>query len=303
MRGATCRAHRRERPCNNFNPRSSCEERPLHHRHLPGHHDFNPRSSCEERPVPTRPTLPNTSNFNPRSSCEERLPAFAPLNLAPAISIHAPHARSDVFVIVKRHRGTFQSTLLMRGATFFPAIVVAVYEFQSTLLMRGATMSACVSRIPCGVFQSTLLMRGATHDKSATSNRYQISIHAPHARSDNDNVTDYHYALIISIHAPHARSDGGRAHDAQSTTDFNPRSSCEERLNAQLRVVEVIQISIHAPHARSDHLFTKVVGDDFLFQSTLLMRGATGCVRPRSSRCDFNPRSSCEERLYRHQAG
>ena len=59
-----------------------------------------------------------------------------------AISIHAPHARSD------GHGGaqfgkvmTFQSTLLMRGATIFWQREAAMDElFQSTLLMRGATV-------------------------------------------------------------------------------------------------------------------------------------------------------------------
>ncbi len=56
--------------------------------------DFNPRSSCEERPFSTMlsPSLPN---FNPRSSCEERRGILRFLQTDYAISIHAPHARSD----------------------------------------------------------------------------------------------------------------------------------------------------------------------------------------------------------------
>ena len=56
--------------------------------------------------------------------------------------------------------------------------------------------------------------------------------------------------------------------------DFNPRSSCEERLE-----------------------YVDYMDKKALFQSTLLMRGATGrsgaSHRPDA---DFNPRSSCEER-------
>ena len=56
-------------------------------------------------------------------------------------------------------------------------------------------------------------------------------------------------------------------------------------------------ISIHAPHARSDHSFTSFHVMLSVFQSTLLMRGATILFRPsRPSFCHFNPRSSCEER-------
>ena len=37
-------------------------------------------------------------NFNPRSSCEER-PLASQFTLAPGISIHAPHARSDLVTL------------------------------------------------------------------------------------------------------------------------------------------------------------------------------------------------------------
>ena len=78
--------------------------------------DFNPRSSCEERPAEAadiagtmkfQSTLlmrgatygyggdESVEDFNPRSSCEERLASLLPL----------PHPHP------------FQSTLLMRGAT------------------------------------------------------------------------------------------------------------------------------------------------------------------------------------------
>ena len=62
-----------------------------------------------------------------------------------------------------------------------------------------------------------------------------ISIHAPHARSDN--IADQHaFILVISIHAPHARSDGGGG------------VGCLFAI-----------ISIHAPHARSDFLTTLMI--------------------------------------------
>ena len=56
-------------------------------------------------------------------------------------------------------------------------------------------------------FQSTLLMRGAT----------SLILH-------KDTVT------LISIHAPHARSDSAAAGQRAGLRNFNPRSSCEERL-------------------------------------------------------------------------
>ena len=79
-----------------------------------------------------------------------------------------------------------------------------------------------------------------------------ISIHAPHARSDLVEGPVPLVVLGISIHAPHARSDVKEKHLA--------------------KLGEII--SIHAPHARSDP-----------------------CWRGRHNGCQyFNPRSSCEER-------
>ena len=122
--------------------------------------------------------------FNPRSSCEERL-ALVSVCIFPF---------------------TFQSTLLMRGATISITKTLYRLQFQSTLLMRGATI---------------LIMRSTPYRT--------ISIHAPHARSD-DKQDGSGFTKVISIHAPHARSD--------TTTD-------------DIQAVKLF-ISIHAPHARSD---------------------------------------------------
>ena len=123
------------------------------------------------------------------------------------ISIHAPHARSD-----RRSRWLTTS--------------------QSA-------------------FQSTLLMRGATYALTVRAPGEQISIHAPHARSDAA-ARDRNAVLHISIHAPHARSDMMSTRSARTSSNFNPRSSCEERQKE----------------------WAKFTGD-IKFQSTLLMRGAT----------------------------
>ena len=102
--------------------------------------------------------------------------------------------------------------------------------------------------------------------------------------------------------------------------DFNPRSSCEERLVEAAMMRDASMISIHAPHARSDACQPGKDYSQVGFQSTLLMRGATifddaepliakfqstllmrGATRYPAiladGLCHFNPRSSCEERL------
>ena len=59
----------------------------------------------------------------------------------------------------------------------------------------------------------------------------------------------------------------------------------------------VIDISIHAPHARSDEIVGTRGHHFILFQSTLLMRGATEAAKKMLEAINyFNPRSSCEER-------
>ena len=118
-------------------------------------------------------------------------------------------------------------------------------------------------------------MRGATPRKTLAVCIYNISIHAPYARSDLISMsvppsTSFQSTLLmrgatssasrsrtfssISIHAPHARSDlPSCPRPSYLCCNFNPRSSCEERPS-------------HLPTFMSLHSS---------FQSTLLMRGAT----------------------------
>ena len=56
----------------------------------------------------------------------------------------------------------------------------------------------------------------------------------------------------ISIHAPHARSDVFILFPDMLIEYFNPRSSCEERPVFDVESLDSFMISIHAPHARSD---------------------------------------------------
>ena len=147
--------------------------------------------------------------------------------------------------------------------------------FQSTLLMRGATVLSICRCMVLASFQSTLLMRGATRPLARFSRPTRISIHAPHARSDVSrfshfcSFTRFQSTLLmrgatvrqvyvaaprsISIHAPHARSDTSPPDNCPLCQYFNPRSSCEER-----------------------HSMMAFWKSSSLFQSTLLMRGATG---------------------------
>ena len=214
-------------------------------------------------------------------------------------------------------RRTFQSTLLMRGATITSW---SQYEKEHISIHAPHARSDCVRLLSCpspSRFQSTLLMRGAT----ATPILSMALVHFnPRSSCEERPSASGHIgsAEDISIHAPHARSDKTGQNLRATSKNFNPRSSCEERrdLSREQQKVMLFQstllmrgatrrdftqdsgqdISIHAPHARSDRAKAYQVISE-LFQSTLLMRGATWSRRLSSTRLsNFNPRSSCEER-------
>ena len=100
---------------------------------------FNPRSSCEERRKPYR-AKSGTKSISIHAPHARSDRASASSYIGSAISIHAPHARSDICPHSRNLPGiTFQSTLLMRGATAISIQYYIATLFQSTLLMRGAT--------------------------------------------------------------------------------------------------------------------------------------------------------------------
>ena len=72
--------------------------------------------------------------------------------------------------------------------------------------MRGATIASTGGNKP-HEFQSTLPMRGATWPGNGGRETGAISIHAPHAGSDQYAAELSVKLLSISIHAPHAGSD------------------------------------------------------------------------------------------------
>ena len=143
-------------------------------------------------------------------------------------------------------------------------------------------------------------MRGATWCKRTYHASFSISIHAPHAGRDLKSSSSP-LAFPISIHAPHAGRDRRRSRSRSSQTNFNPRAPCGARpppntplrsashfnprapcgarLNPDIVAIDIDGISIHAPHAGRDppHPWPLPV-QQFLFQSTRPMRGATGIV-------------------------
>ena len=145
------------------------------------------------------------------------------------ISIHAPHAGSDVRTLI---------------IGVFPSISIHAPHAGSDFFCFFLTPSD-------ELFQSTLPMRGATNGVRTMGNPIRISIHAPHAGSDFHCFAGRN-GWQISIHAPHAGSDMRLRFPCIPRCYFNPRSPCGERLPTVDLSSFLDGISIHAPHAGSD---------------------------------------------------
>ena len=154
---------------------------------------FNPRSSYEERHNPIIGLLSQKRYFNPRSSYEERLNILSHCNVVanfnPRSSYEERHRRGLAYT----HRGNFNPRSSYEER---PGAYSAMYQqitFQSTLLIRGATSASTRTPLPY-LFQSTLLIRGATYVLLRQPRHMTISIHAPHTRSD---YRCYHVTLFF----------------------------------------------------------------------------------------------------------
>ena len=188
---------------------------------------FNPRASCEARRSSCDEVI-ICQHFNPRASCEARLQR-----------------------LLNEHRvGIFQSTRLLRGATWPTPENGSDTPFQSTRLLRGATI---------------------IQDRGAAAGI--ISIHAPLARRDlagKDNPC----ASDISIHAPLARRDRVIACSDLLPEYFNPRASCEARPAKRRRRKSRQYFNPRAScEARPPNTCSGRASGKF--QSTRLLRGAT----------------------------
>ena len=120
--------------------------------------------------------------------------------------------------------------------------------------MRGAT--ACYTQQSIHIYISIHTPHaGSDNNKVPFLWRSGISIHTPHAGSDDQLIHQTFYLFIISIHTPHAGSDALKSRSIPKALYFNPHSPCGERL--------LVSRKWSIPH---------------IFQSTLPMRGATALL-------------------------
>ena len=191
--------------------------------------NFNPHSPCGERPRVYAPAWTAGGDFDPHSPCGERLRVKHTLRRKLTISIHTPHAGSDLISISSFSVYLFQSTLPMRGATTsFPhypicrsdfnphspcgerpqdtvegvkKMVISIHTPHAGSDLHHFDVSTKPSNFnphsPCGERRELFVL---------FSFSFSISIHTPHAGSDLHLCPLFHNCLI-SIHTPHAGSD------------------------------------------------------------------------------------------------
>ena len=208
MRGATGPTGRWVDGANDFNPHSPCGERhavtvfvcrssifqstlPMRGATFSNHNQylqmdyFNPHSPCGERQLYCQFQTFRRTDFNPHSPCGERLRAGILFRETSLISIHTPHAGSDKYLLNFENPGYISIHTPHAGS-------------DRTISMLYTTSFHFNPHSPCGErqyprpemaghlgFQSTLPMRGATHYFKLYFDRLVISIHTPHAGSDN----------------------------------------------------------------------------------------------------------------------
>ena len=152
--------------------------------------------------------------------------------LGAGISIHAPHAGSDRRRIwAMTAHGNFNPRPPCGERQSRPADSLFVTSFQSTPPMRGATFYGVAGehhggdfnpRPPCGERRPT-----AHHEER----RGRISIHAPHAGSDEPVMPIFKTRYPFQSTPP---MRGATAHSTDApkiSPNFNPRPPCGERLS------------------------------------------------------------------------
>ena len=167
------------------------------------------------------------------------------------ISIHAPYAGSDCSACASaRSTADFNPRSLCRERHCLLAVFLSFPYFNPRSLCRERREI----RLPAAraqKFQSTLPMQGATISDSFPVLSTGISIHAPYAGSDRQQLQR---SLICQ--------------------NFNPRSLCRERREIRLpaaraqKFQSTLPMQGATPSALSDYLTEQ-------FQSTLPMQGAT----------------------------
>ena len=192
--------------------------------------------------------------FNPRTPCGVRRPSAKPSQRRSRFQ--STHPLRGATALIRSGAFTekiFQSTHPLRGATLCYRLDGKPARYFNPRTPCGVRRSARSTetrmddfnpRTPCGVrprrmcmrarctkFQSTHPLRGATCAERSTTERMNISIHAPLAGCDYCHPCAGN-PIGISIHAPLAGCDDTKLTvSAWQKGHFNPRTPCGVRLS------------------------------------------------------------------------
>ena len=165
-------------------------------------------------------------------------------------------------------------------------------------------------RAPCGArrptsvpssrhtkFQSTRPLRGATKMLTKNERKTIISIHAPLAGCDQPTSSNTSHIFDFNPRTPCGVRQRLSVKPCCRRSYFNPRTPCGARLRYKPCSCPIWIISIHAPLAGRDGYAPIYARQNFEFQSTRPLRGATGVdCRELVGDGDFNPRAPCGAR-------
>ena len=280
---------------------------------------FNPRTPCGVRPQ-------TPSFFRHPPAFQSTHPLRGATNVSAAqgqvfsISIHAPLAGCDLFEnAVYQLIDLFQSTHPLRGATTFVAGLTQGIPHFNPRTPCGVRPAAVRGTWRGTIFQSTHPLRGATRCHGRILTWIIISIHAPLAGCDNNDVPQECSAGHFNPRTP-CGVRRGRQYRGSRKYHFNPRTPCGVRPSPvsasttstqfqsthplrgatifSLQYFLLNMISIHAPLAGCDKPSAGNYRPCILFQSTHPLRGATGRTSVCGHNCShFNPRTPCGVRL------
>ena len=121
-------------------------------------------------------------------------------------------------------------------------------------------------------------MRGATPAKLRPYRTFLISIHTPHAGSDETHLTKANIAFYFNPHSPCGERQFYIV-EIDTTGRFQSTLPLRGATCLFFSLPISFKISIHTPHSGSDAGTSSYFKKCWKFQSTLPMRGATclGC--------------------------
>ncbi len=150
-------------------------------------------------------------------------------DLAAAISIHAPHTRSDEDVPEQYRELAFQSTPLIRGATICAITMLFNLRISIHAPHTRSDRAWLASAGQPAAFQSTPLIRGATVSNGVSCALRQNFNPRPSYEERQSGTVYQDFQWYFNPRPSYEERHGRVLPRACRACDFNPRPSYEER--------------------------------------------------------------------------